>query len=81
MKIGIYNHTEGTQEVRDMTAEELAEYQATVSKIAAEKLAHKEAKAEAESALLKSLGITKDQAITLGLIQPDYVPPVFNGGN
>lgn len=61
MKIGIYNHETGEQEVRNMTAEELAELKANAA-VAKEKQAAKEAEAVAKAALLERLGITADEA-------------------
>lgn len=61
MKIGIYNHETGEQEVRDMTAEELSQAEADAV-VGAEKQAAKEAEASAKAALLSRLGITADEA-------------------
>lgn len=61
MKIGIYNHETGEQEVRDMTAEELVQAEADAV-VAAEKQAAKETDAAAKAALLDRLGITEDEA-------------------
>lgn len=60
-EIGIYDHTTGENVVREMNADELAEYQAkleTTAKAEADK-----AKAELDkAALLTKLGITADEA-------------------
>jgi maleate cis-trans isomerase len=64
MKIGIYNHETGEQEVRDMTEEEVAAIEADTTR-AAEKLAAEEAKVTAKAALLDRLGITAEEAALL----------------
>ncbi len=74
-KIGILDVVNGTNEVRDMTKNELADYQATIDDVNTRKAELKAQKEAAEAALLGSLGITKQQAIVLGLLQPDYVKP------
>ncbi len=48
-------------EVREMTAEELAVYQLTIDEKATRE-AEAEAKAEAKATLLEKLGITEDEA-------------------
>jgi coproporphyrinogen III oxidase-like Fe-S oxidoreductase len=78
-KITIHDVANGINETREMNAEELAEYNLMVSEVTAKKAQEKILKEEAEAALLASLNITREQAITLKLIQPDYVPPM--GGN
>lgn len=72
LEIGIYNHTTGEQTVREMTADEIAELEATNAAVAAreaeiqaEKEAEAEAKATAKAALLTKLGITADEAALL----------------
>jgi outer membrane protein TolC len=77
-KIGITDVATGETEIRDMNALELAEYKALVDKIKTQKAKTQADKTAAETALLSSLGITKEQAIILGLIQPEYVKPVIN---
>lgn len=55
-------------EVRELTAEEVAEYQADAARLEkelADKAAELEAKAVARIALLERLGITEDEAILL----------------
>jgi DNA-binding protein H-NS len=73
-KIDVSNNVE---EVREMNTEELAEYNELVEYVAIKKAKEKAEREAAESALLESLGITKEQAIVLGLLQPDYVKPNF----
>ena len=71
--IGIYDHTTGKQVSRDMTQEEEAIHNAEIAKILNDKAAAKAAKEEAKTALLTALGITEEQAIILGLIEPPFV--------
>jgi DNA-binding protein H-NS len=71
-KIDVSNNVE---EIREMNAEELAEYNELVEYVEVKKAKEKKERLEAETALLNSLGITKQQAITLGLLQPDYIRP------
>jgi hypothetical protein len=73
LQIGIYDHTTGEQLTRDMTSQELSAYQAELEKRASDKAARAAKKQEAKEALLSSLGITEEQAIILGLIQPPFV--------
>jgi hypothetical protein len=77
-KIGITDITTGESEVRDMTASELGEYNALINDVKTRKATLKAEKEAAEAALITSLGITREQAITLGLIQADYVKPTFS---
>ena len=77
-KIGITDVATGESEVRDMTTAESAEYKALVDNIKTQKAKIQAEKTAAETALLSSLGITKDQAITLGLIQAEYVKPIID---
>lgn len=77
-KIGIIDVANGTNEVRDMTAAELAEYNALVNDVETRKATLKAERESAEIALIESLGITREQAITLGLIRVDYVKPNFS---
>jgi hypothetical protein len=79
-KIGITDIATGETEVRDMNSDELAEYNALVNDVQTQKATLKADKEAAESALLTSLGITREQAITLGLIQADYVKPILTNG-
>lgn len=65
--IGIYDHNTGEQTTRDMTAEELAEYELGVNS-QLEREAAESALKEARLAILSSLGLTEDQAKVLGLI-------------
>lgn len=76
-KIGITDVANGINEVRDMTAAELAEYNALVNDVETKKATLKAEKVAAEAALIESLGITREQAITLGLIRVDYVKPSY----
>ena len=60
-EIGIYDHTTGENLVREMYADELADYQAGLEATAQAEAA--KAKAEADkAALLAKLGITADEA-------------------
>lgn len=60
-QIGIYDHTTGENIVREMTSDELAEYEAGLA-ISAKANAAK-VKAESDkAALLAKLGITADEA-------------------
>jgi hypothetical protein len=65
--IGIYDHNTGEQTTRDMTAEELAEYELGVNS-QLEREAAELALKEARLAILSNLGLTEDQAKVLGLI-------------
>jgi hypothetical protein len=63
-EIGIYNHATGETIVREMNAEELADYQAGLEATAKAEAA--KAKAEADkAALLVKLGITAQEAALL----------------
>lgn len=65
MKIGIYNHLTGEDIVRDMTAEEIAQYEAekeAENSRKAEIKSETEAKESARQALLDKLGITQEEA-------------------
>jgi hypothetical protein len=64
MKIGIYNHETGEQEVRDMTPEEVANIEADAL-AATEKQAAKEAQAKAKVAVLEKLGLTAEEVAAL----------------
>jgi hypothetical protein len=60
-QIGIYDHATGENLVREMTSDELAEYEAGLAIIAEADAA--KAKAESDkAALLVKLGITADEA-------------------
>lgn len=61
MQIGIYDHSTGITEVRDMNEAEVAELESDIAAAAAKK-AEKEAEAEAKAALLERLGITAEEA-------------------
>ena len=64
-KIGIYNHSTGKQNIRQMTDKEIAEREADVIFFGAQKTAEQaeaEAKAAQKAALLERLGITADEA-------------------
>ena len=61
LQIGIYDHATGETIVREMTSDELAEYEAGLEATA--KAEAVKAKAEADkAALLTKLGITADEA-------------------
>lgn len=65
MKIGIHNVELGENVIRDMTTEELAQYEAEQAIIKANKdalVAEQLAKAAAKAELLDRLGITEDEA-------------------
>jgi hypothetical protein len=63
-EIGIYDHTTGESIVREMNADELADYQAGLEATA--KAEADKAKAEADkAALLVKLGITAQEAALL----------------
>jgi hypothetical protein len=65
MKIGNFDATTQENTVRDMTAEELADYEARNADFVAEKNAKEAAELQAETdkaALLAKLGITADEA-------------------
>lgn len=54
-------HIDGTEELIDLTAEEIAEKK-EANKLLAQELAQAQAKAVAKTALLAQLGITEEQA-------------------
>jgi hypothetical protein len=60
-EIGIYDHTTGESLVREMNAEELADYQAGLEATAQAEAEKLQAKAD-KAALLDKLGITADEA-------------------
>jgi hypothetical protein len=64
MKIGIYNHETGEQEVRDMTPEEVAAIEADAA-AAPDKEAVAEAKETAKAAVLEKLGLTAEEVAAL----------------
>jgi uncharacterized membrane protein YkgB len=68
MKIGIYNHETGEQEVRDMNSEELAQL-AIEKEQAIAKESERLAIIEAKNAILTRLGLTETEAKILGLIE------------
>jgi hypothetical protein len=66
--IGIYDHNTGEQTTREMTVEELAEYELGVNSRTERKateLALKNQKLD----ILTTLGLTEDQAKILGLLE------------
>lgn len=78
--IGIYDHTTGEQIVREMTADELSEFNAQSEAYKAEKLAK-----ENEANELRAIKISAYQKLGLtqqeidALIPPDAEPIVKNG--
>ena len=60
-QIGIYDHATGETIVREMNAEELADYQAGLEATAKAEAAKAQAEAD-KAALLAKLGITADEA-------------------
>ena len=60
-QIGIYDHTTGENLVREMNADELADYQAGLEATAKAEAAKVKAEAD-KAALLVKLGITADEA-------------------
>lgn len=60
-EIGIYDHTTGETIVREMNAEELADYQAGLEATAQAEADKTQAEAD-KAALLAKLGITSDEA-------------------
>lgn len=69
--------TTGTEIVRDMTAEELANLEAENAKYLADKKAQEDAVKAAEESLLQTTGISREQAELLGLIR---TPPMVKSG-
>ena len=69
--------TTGTEIVRDMTAEELANLEAENAKYLADKKAQEDAVKAAEESLLQTTGISREQAELLGLIK---TPPIVKSG-
>jgi hypothetical protein len=68
MQIGIYNHSTGIQEVRDMTEAELSEFteQAAQHQANLEAIATEEAeKLAAKEAVLAKLGLTAEEAAAI----------------
>ena len=66
--IGIYNGETGEQIVREMNAQEIADYEASVAETAEREAAEAQAqaaKAHERSALLAKLGITEEEAALL----------------
>lgn len=72
-QISIVNAETGEQIVRDMTANELLEYELGANARAQREAAEAEAKA-AKMAILLGLGLTETEAKVLGLIPSDVVP-------
>lgn len=60
-EIGIYDHTTGETIVREMNAEELADYEAGLEATAKAEAAKLQAEAD-KAALLVKMGITSDEA-------------------
>jgi hypothetical protein len=60
-EIGIYDHTTGENLVREMNADELADYEAGLEATAQAESAKAKAQAD-KAALLEKLGITADEA-------------------
>lgn len=60
-EIGIYDHATGKNLVREMNADELADYQAGLEATAKAEAAKAQAQAD-KAALLAKLGITADEA-------------------
>jgi hypothetical protein len=69
-QISIVNAQTGEQIVRDMTAAELVEYELGANARAEREAAEAQAKAD-KMAILAGLGLTEEQAKTLGLIADD----------
>jgi len=75
-QIGIYNFTTGEDIVRDMTSEELAQYQSEMDEIAAQEQ-EKIAKETQRIALLAKIGITQEEAnLLLGITQVEEKPAI-----
>ena len=72
-QILIHNVETGEQIVRDMTADELAEYELGANARAKREEAEAQAKAE-KMEILAALGLTEDQAKVLGLIPSETTP-------
>ena len=72
-QIMIHNVETGEQIVRDMTTEELAEYDLGATARAEREVADAQAKA-AKMEILAALGLTEDQAKVLGLIPSETTP-------
>lgn len=68
-EIGIYDHTTGESIVREMNAEELADYEAGLEATAQAQAAQAQAEAAkaAAQAKLAALGLTTDDLKALGL--------------
>jgi len=67
LEIGIYDHLTGKQTTREMTQAEADEH-AQGALVQAERESAEAKTKEDKLAILAGLGITKEQAITLGLI-------------
>ena len=75
-QIGIYNFATGEDIVRDMTSEELAQYQSEMDEIAAQEQ-EKIAKETQRIALLAKMGITQEEAnLLLGITQVEEKPAI-----
>jgi hypothetical protein len=66
-QIGIYDHNTGEQTVRDMTADEIANFEAGALSKQNREAEAAQAKAD-KLAILAEIGLTEEQAKTLGLI-------------
>jgi predicted molibdopterin-dependent oxidoreductase YjgC len=73
LQIGIYDHNTGEQIVRDMTQDELIEYELNANAKAMRQAAEAQAKAD-KMAILVGLGLTEEQAKVLGLIPSEATP-------
>ena len=69
LEIGIYDHTTGESLVREMNADELADYQAGLEATAKAEAANAKIEADkaAAEAKLAALGLTADDLKALGL--------------
>jgi hypothetical protein len=73
LQIGIYDHNTGEQIVRDMTPEEIANFEQGALEKQTREAEAAQAKAD-KLEILAGLGLTEAQAIVLGLI-PDTSKP------
>ena len=76
LKIGIYDHSTGKQTTRDMTEAEADEYAQGIIAKTERETAEATAKQD-KLAILAGLGITEEQAITLGLIADERLKRVL----
>jgi hypothetical protein len=63
------NAATGTEIVRDMTSEEIADLEAQNAKYLADKTAQEDTLKAAEDSLLQATGISREQAELLGLVR------------